>query len=293
MFGRSKGPDSSQILVLQRLMEAEVKAALRKEQGNFDLAVRNTANAIQQKNKANSLANGKKICEAKRKLELLQLLQNSVTSIKKHSDEISKGTVNAEITLILSTINYSADNIKSDGLVKFKNTVIKTTYKNNLQQFSQVDKLSEPLKTIISRGEISDDEVVSTIRSECPKFCRDPKLIDSLFGTAQVQQTRPQPVSEVTKPTTQQEPSLQTVAYPKLTTASTFSQIPSASELNKHSEQKTYGLDSLKISRRAPASHPIKPTVREHSELFTVATNEPFKRENWPSLLSAIKSVAH
>ena len=199
MFGRKKGVDLTHILTLQRLIDAEIKSLQRKEQGNFDAAVRNIGVSVQQKNKTSSITIGKKAFEAKRKVEIVQILAKQVQQIKQKSEEISKGTRSAEVDEMLTIICCCADIFKTDGLVKFKTTVVKEAFKSSFKELTAPDKLGEPIKTLLTQKEPSQEEIISLIRSDCQSFCRDPGAIEALFGAAP--QPKPQPHVEAKKPT--------------------------------------------------------------------------------------------
>ena len=193
MFGRKKGVDLSHILTLQRLIDAEIKSLQRKEQGNYDAAVRNVGAAVQQKNKSSCITIGKRAFEAKRKVEIIKILAKQIQQIKPKSDEISKGTRSADVDEMMTIICCCADIFKTDGLVKFKTTVVKEAFKSCFKELITPEKLGDPIKTLLAQKEPSQEEIISLIRSDCQSFCRDPGAIEALFGAAVQQPPQPQP----------------------------------------------------------------------------------------------------
>ena len=261
MFGKSKDL-SNQILVSQRLMDAEVKSELKKEQGIFDSGVRNIANYIQQKNKDLSIEHAKKIINSKRKVDALQLILSASASLKNYIQLINKGETTPELEQILLTICCCADAFKTNSLVKFKTTIVNVAFKANASNFSNIEKLNDPLKSLLQPFQPTDADAIAFIRSNVAKYCRTPSLIDSLFGSYQQQQQQ-QP-QNIQQNITQRQPSKQNIEPPKHEGA------------------------SLKFSYTKSST---KVEYKEQSDLYTVNNNEPFSRDKWPDLLAAIKKA--
>ena len=258
-------------------MDAEVKSLVRREQGNYDAAVRNIAAYILQKNKNGCLLQGKKMAEAKRRVEILHILSSSVANLKNFAEPISKGVVNSDVEQLLLTICCSADIFKADGLNKFKNTIVKEAYKAQAPNFSHPEKLNDPLKSLFQQPEPSDEEIVAMIRSDVTKFCRDPKNIDTLFGAP--------PPKTVQQPKTPQQPA-QNVAVPQVT----YPQTQAPSPQQPQTKQQKLPSSTVSYPRVQPASAPTK-KFKDHTELFPINDNKPFERDQWPALLAAIRSA--
>ena len=271
MFGKSKDL-SNQILICQKLIDAEIKSELRKEQGNFDSGVRNIANYIQQQKKDLSIDHAKKMIISKRKVDALQLVLSASASLKNNVQSINKGEATPELEQILLTLCCCADAFKTNSLVKFKTTIVNVAYKTNAANFSNPEKLNEPLKSLLKPIQPNDSDAISFIRSDVTKYCRSPSLIDSLFG----QQQQTQQIQQNQQNQQQNQPSQQ---QPQPHIPHNTSQARPA--------PKSEGV-SLKFSLSRTSS---KVQYKEHSDLYVIINNEPFSRDKWPELLKDIKNA--
>lgn len=188
MFGRSKGIDPNQLIITQRMVNAEIGVISRKEQGNFDAACRNCAKFIDAKNKAQALATGKKILEAKNKVDAATELLKFIVQLKDKAENIAKNQMDATCENIVVSMCCGADFFKTDGLTKFKTQQMKDIFKSKASEHMKPEKLPEPLKILFSTTTISELEVISAIREHAAPFVRDSGAIDSLFGAAPTKQ---------------------------------------------------------------------------------------------------------
>lgn len=182
MFKKSKGYDPDKLLSAQKLINAEITQAVRREQGTVDAGSRNCANYIMQKNKNQALTIGKKMLEAKAKVNAGNELLKYIAQLKENAENIAKNQMTPEAEHIVAALCCGADYFKTDGLKTFKTSQMKEIFKSKASEYMKPEKLPEPLKTLFSPPGTSEADVVAVIRTCSTPFMRDLSMIDALFG---------------------------------------------------------------------------------------------------------------
>jgi len=248
--------EQNSFLIQCRLVDAEIKTAIKKEQNTYETVARQFGAFVGQKKKNDALSSGIKMCEANRKIFILSEIGKSINVLKENVAFLVKGELNSPVLeYSLYVICGCAEASGLASLAKFKTTLMKPLIVK-FQQFCDPSNLKEPLNVFITNAKPSENEIMDNMISASKQHVKDQSQFEAMFNTAPAPQVIPiQPI----KP-----------------------QLPKTSDSNEKS--------SSQIPKQVPET-PSKYVYKEHATLFTPINLPNIDKSKWASVLASIKGI--
>ena len=178
--------DQNNLLLSIKLMDAEFKSLLKKEQGNFETISRYINNFIIQKKKNEIINQGIKIIEINKKILIFIEILKSLNILKEKSIQLSKGDTTGndleQSVIILCCLTEISLN---QNLLKFKNSILKQLGGSKFSQLSDISKLPENLKIIFNNNNNSEIDIINNLSILLKNHLKDYSQFELLFNINQ------------------------------------------------------------------------------------------------------------